>query len=330
MEPGKGTEVVLDTANEILGIGKLIEEGEDFSGKQIILKNGVYDFSKVSQANDGVASFLGSATDRKDSATYKAFKGEFDGNHSTFRNVNLSYPVDETGTITEAQEDGTPVGFFGAVVGTDAVPAKISNLTFENCTLVSNTNTAGFAVGYAEKAKISHIKVINSTIMGPQGVGAVVGRLYDGGSITDCVVENTAVLATDTTIDYAEANESGNHTGNYNAGGIVGCASKNDPPHGTTIGITISRNTVDLSAGGQIFASAKNAAGICGNAGSNVTFSDNHVILSDASQIDGGEGAEAPICAGGAGQYGSTANTITIGSQQAVEITNKATDTFAP
>ena len=215
--------VVLDTANEILGIGKLIDEGVDFSGKSITLKPGIYDFSKVSETNDGNPSFIGSG-ERDNIATAKAFNGKFDGGNSRIKGVNLSYPTGKTTTVTAPdQEVSTGVGFFGMVMGSPDNYAEVKNLVFQDCTLYSTSNTTGIAVGYAEFANISGIVVMNCRIEGPQGVGGIVGRLYNGGSVSYCSVENTSVLATADAVDYELTTD----TGNYNAGGIVGCASKN-------------------------------------------------------------------------------------------------------
>ena len=319
---------VLDTANEILGIGKLIDEGVDFSGKSITLKPGLYDFSKVSETNDGNPSFIGSG-ERDNIATSKAFNGKFDGGNSLIKGVNLSYPTGKTTTVTAPdQEVSTGVGFFGMVMGSPDNYAEVKNLVFQDCTLYSTSNTTGIAVGYAEFADISGIVVMNCRIEGPQGVGGIVGRLYNGGSVSNCRVVNTSVLATADAVDY----ESTTYTGNYNAGGIVGCASINKANYeaaglASPKDVIVSENTVELDNDSKISASDKNAGGICGNAGSNAKFSDNTVKIPSKDCIEGNTAA-APICAAGSldPNYSGT-NTLHIGTETK-SVTSKTTDTF--
>ena len=287
----------------------LVNQGtESFEGDTIELVDGTtYDLSSISSVMKGTSSLIGLG-DREGNAY--AFSGTFNGNDAVITGVDLSFKT----ANTVGTEDYTAVGFFGVVKGTDASnKAKIMDLVFEDCVIDSTSNTTGVAVGYAENAEISGIEVRNCTVIGPQGVGAVAGRLYNGGSIKNCIVENTSVAATEDKVDYSGSN--------YNAGGIVGCAS------GSGSTIEISGNSVDLGSGKTISATDMYAGGICGYAASIVTFSDNHVTIADAAQIDGGAGAEAPICAGGAGQYGSTVNTITVGSQNK-NVTDKSSDTF--
>ncbi len=308
----------LNSANDLLGLMTLVNSGDDFTGKTVNLAKGTYDFSRWTV--EGMPSYIG-AGDRGDVGSARAFKGSFNGNGSIIRGVDLSYD-----TYVSGDEDGKAVGFFGMVVGTADDPVTIENIVFEDVNIVSESNTAGIAVGYAEYANIKNIVVRNSTIRGPQGVGAVVGRLYQGGTIEDCTNINTSVYATaDGTVDYTD----GSGSGNYNAGGIVGCVK------GTTAAasLTVSGNTVDLGSNAVIFADYLTAGGICGTS-SNATFNDNDVTIASDSQISvttpaSGKAAAIVANANSNTVYGadSNVNTITIGSQSK-SITSAAEDTL--
>ena len=322
----------LTTANELYGLMELVNGGEAFVGDTINLAKGTYDFTQVSNDNEGEPSFIGFGSrkyfeDGQKNDPRAFFQGKFNGNGAVIKGVDLSYPEGIKGdNLTEAKESDVAVGFFGVVKGTGTEAEKLAvveNLVFEDCTLFSTSNTTGIAVGYAENAIIRNITVKNCKITGPQGVGGVVGRLYNSGEISGCEVIDTTIAASDVYVDYE-----GTGTGNYNAGGIVGCASSNakdpDAKKGT---ISVTENTVTLAAGYTISAADKNAAGICGNAGSIVTFTDNEVTIAEASQINGGAGKAAAICAGGStGATYSGTNTITIGEDGPETVASGADD----
>lgn len=266
----EATSYELSSANDLLGVMVLVDSGEeDFEGKTINLAKGTYDFSRWStNYADEIEAYIGSG-DRDDLASASAFKGSFNGNGSTIKGLNLSYD-------SSKKEDGTAVGFFGVVQGTEENPITIEGLIFEGLNIASDSNTTGAAIGYAEYANIKDIVVKDSTVKGPQGVGAIVGRLYKGGSIENCQNLNTSVYATASTVDYGT--DAG--TGNYNAGGIVGCVKDGKE----SISIIVENNTVDLGSNAVVSADYSFAGGVCGTAFTS-TFNKNIVTIAAKDQI---------------------------------------------
>ena len=305
----------LTTANELYGLMELVNGGESFEGDTINLANGTYDFSQVEPCSEnGDRSYIGFSSNRKEPSTFVAFKGQFDGRGSVIQGVDLSY-LAGTDATSDAEEDASAVGFFGVVQGNSYTDkASVKNLVFKDCTLVSTSNTAGIAVGYAEYAVIENIKVEDCTIIGAQGVGGVVGRLYKGGTIKDCDVIDTDVQVVDRP-DFSGS------TDNYNAGGVVGVAS------GVESGssITISDNTAENIT---VSASGKYAGGIAGYAKSTgVIFSGNDVTIASKASIYAGDGTVGAIygyCGGGTISLVSENNTITIGDAFAITIDDSA------
>ncbi len=340
-ESTSGKTYKLTTANELYGLMELVNGGEEFEGANITLPaNAEFDFSQVSESKKGDPSFIGFGSRKyyedsqfEDSRAF--FKGKFNGNGAVIKGVDLSYPEGvKDGTLTEAEESDVAVGFFGVVKGTAAAPAEVRDLVFEDCTLFSTSNTTGIAVGYAENAIISGITVRNCTITGPQGVGGVVGRLYNSGEISDCVVENTSVIASDVDVNYE-----GPRTGNYNVGGIVGIASYStrgsswdvaapDPEYGA---IAIEDNQVTLGNGNKISAADYFAGGICGSTGmkstNKVTFTGNKVTLNgnasiSSSKASGTTDGAGGICGSSSGSDFS-GNIVTLNGTSSIEAASK-------
>ena len=306
------SEFVLTTANQFLGFADMVSQNVTFEGKVIKLAKGTYDFSQVEPSSmNGDRSYIGSSSNRKEPSTFVAFKGQFDGQGSVIQGVDLSY-LAGTDATSDAEEDASAVGFFGVVQGkSNTERASVKNLVFKDCTLVSTSNTAGIAVGYAEYADIENITVEDCMIIGAQGVGGVVGRLYKGGKINGCDVINTDVQVVDRP-DFSGSTE------NYNAGGVVGVAS------GEVSGssITISDNTAENIT---VSASGKYAGGIAGYAKVvGVTFSRNDVTIASKTSISAGDGTVGAIY-GYCGRASTISlatgnNTITIGDAPEITI----------
>ena len=109
-------------------------------------------------------------------------------------------------------------------------------MKFSNATIDTKSNTAGVAVGYAEYADIKNVEVSDSEVTAYQGAGAVIGRLYKGGTISGC--SNTDTAVTTTSFDNDEWIISDKNSYPFNAGGICGAA--NNLIYGLTTGDSIT------------------------------------------------------------------------------------------
>lgn len=151
------------------------------------------------------------------------FKGTFDGNKKTIKNLSI------TGIV------GAYVGLFRCLDG-----GTITQLTLDGCTISGGTSSSdniGGIVGNVSSGTVSNCIVQNSAISCSENsqnpyVGGIVGAL-EGGEITGCVFQDS----------YVKAEPSANSGGiNSYAGGIVGNAA------GGTISNCQVKGTAEISA----------------------------------------------------------------------------------
>lgn len=210
---GTSTSFSLSTAAELAGLAELVNNGNDFVGKTITLLNdidlGGFEWTPIGTE---LTSFKGT------------IRGEGDG--IEIMNLKISSEV-------KSSPDGQNVaGFIGFLGG-----GKIENITFSDASISVGEDVATAVVaGFMNGGTINKVEVNNADIQGEykSDMGAIVGKLYDSGSVTDCTVIGTSII-----LDAMD-----NSWESCNIGGIVGSFSH----VGVQTEKIISGNVVDLSA----------------------------------------------------------------------------------
>ena len=185
-----GTEFTLADADDLFGFASLVNEGNTFAGKTVVLDADV-DLGGAAWTPIGGVSSYPSVT----------FAGTFDGQNKTVSNFTVS----ESGEYAAA-------GLFGSSMGT------IENLTVSGASIYS-THYAGGIVAYSSSSAstIINCTVKNSTIVSEpemiggsydngDKVGGIMGYNGEAGTISGCTVSNVSLKA------YRDI------------GGIVGCS----------------------------------------------------------------------------------------------------------
>lgn len=183
-------ETSIDTAEELAGLAKLVNEGTSFSGKIVTLAAdidlGGNLWTPIGGGNNGG----------------KRFQGTFDGNGHTISNMMA---------ISDIRYGN---GLFGDITG----GATIGNVTVSDAMVdrygpSSNAysgNVYGIVCGYAYgNVYFDNVHVVNSEVRGYGKVGTILGMAADPGGTTylnNCSVTGTTVSAV------------------YNAGGYIGMA----------------------------------------------------------------------------------------------------------
>ena len=156
-------------ADQLAGLGKLVDEGKTFEGKivtlcmDVVLSDGTH--------KDETTSFnpIGYGYNYQDSG--KAFKGTFDGNGNTIYNL---------------YQNGWDLGYSYSTAGgglfASAYDATIKNLTMDNAYIVMECIDMGTVVGYAQgDCVFENIVVRNSTLANYQRyTGGAIGEVSNG------------------------------------------------------------------------------------------------------------------------------------------------------
>ena len=156
------SEFTLTFASELAGLAKLVNSGNDFSGKTVKLGADIdllaYQWTPIGNSS-------------------KSFQGIFDGNGKTIRGlyVNTGY-----------------AGLFGKISG-----ATIRNLTLEDSYISSAENAGGIAAYVGKPSRIENCAAGETVTVygrhsdpnngGNYGAGGIVGMCYDENVITGCV-----------------------------------------------------------------------------------------------------------------------------------------------
>ena len=199
------TAYTISTAAQLAGLAKLVNEGNNFSKKTILLEDSL-------DLNGQEWTPIG-GTD-----TGKTFAGTFDGQGHTISNLKITRGLDNVGANNR-------VGLFGA--GTGA--AKIQNFTIQNADVSGCLNVAAVLGGSGvAEAAVSNVHVAGRVnVRGWWYVGGIMGKGYAG--ITGCSVQGDGVSTSAVSI-----------TGGY-AGGIVGFMGEGNC---VTSGCTVKNITV--------------------------------------------------------------------------------------
>ena len=209
------TEFTLKTAKELAGLASIVNEGNQLSGKTIILDSDI-DLSGRAWTPIGDAPRVDYSTE------IAAFAGKFIGNGHTINGLSSEGYTPSNDSLEDNSTEKLMeymFGFFGYVYN-----AEISGLKFTNAELVFEVSekdgykyvadSVGVAVAYSQgDSKVSDVTVESGNVKGYDAVGGIVARSY-GVSITiqNCIskVPVTATL------------ENGGK-----AGGIIGIISLN-------------------------------------------------------------------------------------------------------
>lgn len=184
--------VDIDQPSDLAGLADMVngengQEQNSFDGFTIVLGS---DFDM----NNKEFPMIGSATRSGTTVTGNVFRGIFDGQGHTIKNLKI--------TGTGANDE--PVGFFAHVDGASSV---VKNVTFSNISVSSDVSEQVGIVGILTGgATVSNVKVTSGSFSGKEGVGAIVGRMMLNGTVTEC-------------INYAPVTSA-----STNAGGIIGAA----------------------------------------------------------------------------------------------------------
>ena len=182
---GSETQYILSTPEELAGLAQLVNQGESFHGKTILL---------------GADMDLGNRewTPIGGGGSGKQFQGTFDGDGHTISNLKITRGLSYT-------DKNISIGFFGATQG-----GVVKNFTLHNMDVTGSGRVAAVVGGDANvESKITNVHVTGSIqISGYWYVGAILGNGYT--SISDCSVVGDGAETSFVSI-----------TGGY-AGGIVG------------------------------------------------------------------------------------------------------------
>ena len=158
----EGNSFTLEDAADLAGLAKLVNEGNDFSGKTVTLGADI-DLENEEWTPIG---YMG-----------KTFKGTFDGGNYTISNLKITKELSNTSA-------NNGIGLFGR---TDS-PAVIKDLTIENVDITGSLYV-GAVVGYGYTGK----EVSNCTVKGDIAIDAwwyagVIGGNGYMGEVKDCRV----------------------------------------------------------------------------------------------------------------------------------------------
>ena len=202
------TEFVLTTAEELAGFSKLVYDGNNFSGKTVKLGADV-------DLGDHVWMPIGRMINTSGTAENSTFKGNFDGQNYTVKNLFID-------TVDNVIDTNRGAGFFGAITGdienlnietvfiqtahwagavAGSIEGSIKNCHVSDVQIVclpedvgdewDNGDKAGAIVGYATNGSIENCTVKNADIMAYRDLGGIVGASYN--SVINCSMENVTL-----------------------------------------------------------------------------------------------------------------------------------------
>ena len=225
--------LLLNTAGQLSSFATAVNGGNTFSGTNVALGADI-------DLNNMNWTPAGTSTD--------AFKGTFDGQGYTIRNLKIS-----------GLDNSTIVGLFGRLNGT------VRNLVIDGAD-ISHTSDGNGGIGVVagsinNTGLIENVTVRNANIAGNRWTGGIVGYIY--GSVKDCSVSNIEItLIPDKLTD--------NYDNGDKAGGIVGMSASDNG--GEVTGNTADNVTIKgyRDLGG--IAGAANGSALKNNSASNITI----------------------------------------------------------
>ena len=272
------TEFNISTASELAGLSVLVAQGNDFSGKTIVIGNNL-DLDAHLWTPIGVDIDL-------------PFSGNVDGGNYTISNLWINLPSSDF------------VGLFGQVES-----GSLSNIKVNNAQL-SALSTAGVLAGnFSTSSMMENCHVTNASVIGDvnndnsYNIGGLVGGILIGSNMSKSSFEGDVVgrsqiggiagTAWDTT-SITESYSTGSVSGGYLIGGVVGyCTMSFVPNSNNIVNNCYSRSTATANLG--------RAGGIYGGADSNLVLMNSYATGT----------VTAPEYAGGVvGFWGSGLNVV--------------------
>ncbi len=258
----------LSTAAELAGLAELAKNNS-FEGKTITL-------TKDINLDGKEWTPIGTAT--------TPFKGTIEGGNGVkISNLKMTAEIESN----NLQDNQKVAGFIGFLAG-----GAVKNITFTDASIsVGEDVAAAVVAGFMNGGTIDRVNVNGADINGgnDSDFGTIAGKLYDAGSITNCVVTGTSITLDAGTNDWESCN----------IGGIVGSFSN----EGQQQNKIISGNVVDLSGDvSDVFKyigdnsswdkGSRAIGGIIGQIGGGTqgTVSGNTLIIADVNQIADGKG----------------------------------------
>ncbi|MDD3252536.1 MAG: carbohydrate-binding domain-containing protein [Lachnospiraceae bacterium] len=198
---GEGTEASpyeISTAKELADLAAAVNNGkEDYISAHYKLMNNL-DLS-------GIASWTPIGTYvRGNAGATKPFKGSFDGNGKTLRNLKINAP------------SAIYQGLFGCTKG-----ATIQNLTIEGCNITTGGEGAGSVVGMCTSSSLLNCSATGEVNGGSFLVGGIAGNVT-GSTITNCASRCTVSGTGDVIGGVAGQIASGSVENCFNAGTVAG------------------------------------------------------------------------------------------------------------
>ena len=209
--------ITLTSAEQLAGLAKAVNEGNDFDGKTI--KLGV----DIDLQNKEWTP-IGYGYKKNSLQTGKVFKGDFDGQNHTIHNLNI---VGSMGGKNNLGSAG--VGLFGQIINANIKNIKVSDAN------VTGNHYVGVIVGFTYFATIDNCDVDNAIVSctlynddeNGDKAGVITGYLDDS-NLINCNVTNCEVSAS------------------RDAGQLIGCESNNLASNGEE-DITTGNSVVDVT-----------------------------------------------------------------------------------
>lgn len=225
--------LLINTAEQLSSFAAAVNGGSTFSGTDVALGADI-------DLNNMNWTPAGTSTD--------AFKGTFDGQGYTIRNLKIS-----------GLDNSTIAGLFGRLNGT------VRNLIIDGAD-ISHTSDGSGGIGVVagsiyNTGLIENVTVRNANIAGNRWTGGIVGYIY--GSVKDCSVSNIEITLIPDKL-------TGNYDNGDKAGGIVGMSASDNG--GEVTGNTADNVTIKgyRDLGG--IAGAANGSALKNNSASNITI----------------------------------------------------------
>ena len=165
------TEFTLENAEDFVGFRNLVDAGNTFEGKTVKLGA---DINLGGHNFDPIGWGYVTASYNRDGVDGKVFKGTFDGNNKTIRNLYQNGWDLESSTGTDYTYTNCGFGLFAA-----AADATFKNLTITGANIVAECVEMGILVGLSQgDCTYDNIKVYNSKIANYQRpAGGLIGEV---------------------------------------------------------------------------------------------------------------------------------------------------------
>ena len=197
----------LATAEELAGLAQLVNGGNSFSGKTIVLGDDL-DLAGLAWTPIG--------------ASGTPFQGAFDGAGHTVSNLSVNNSQLEY------------AGLFGLLQS----PGSVKDLTLNNASVTAHAQV-GTMFGSAYTGSVAGCRVTGAiAVTGNYKVGGLIGSAFDDNQIAGCTVSGVTVVS-NATAEYIAVNPA-----SAAIGGIVGLYTGNGSHNGSLTGCTVEDLTL--------------------------------------------------------------------------------------